>query len=307
MSKKNVTGEKYVKAKWYQLINWRSILMFGVLLVLAVVQGFVDTDVNYDSDVPEVSEIPEYSGSPYIEINGNVPVFGEVDQDLGFYEDYGDLDEYGRCTAAVACINERLMPTRERGDISSVKPTGWHSVQYDFVDGKSLYNRCHLIGHQLTGEDANEKNLITGTRYMNVEGMLPFENMVADYIKETGNKVLYRVTPIFVGNEAVARGVQMEAWSLEDGGEGICFNVYCYNVQPGVEIDYLTGESREAEFSCGHEPQDLVLNTASGKFHTPDCSGAADMNPDNRLDVSACPDEMIAKGYEPCGSCKPAA
>ena len=307
MSRKNGAGKKHSGAKINELINWRSILIFVILLVLTVVQSYMDTDVSSNSDVPDVSQIPEYSDSPYIEINGNVPEFGEVDGTLDVYEDYGDLDEYGRCTAAVACINEELMPTKDRGDISAVKPTGWHSIRYDFVDGKSLYNRCHLIGHQLTGEDANERNLITGTRYMNVEGMLPFENMIADYIKETGNKVLYRVTPIFVGSEAVARGVQMEALSLEDGGEGICFNVYCYNVQPGVEIDYSTGESRETEFSCGHPPQDLVLNTSSGKFHTPECSGATDMNPANRQDVSACPDEMIAKGYEPCGSCKPAA
>lgn len=302
-----MSNAKYKKAKWYQIIDWKHIIIFGLIMVLAVVQAWIDTDTDYESDPVQISEIPAYSGEPYVEINNNQPVFGELDSDIGFYEEYSDLDELGRCTLAVACINERLMPTEARGDISSVKPTGWHSVQYDFVDGKNLYNRCHLIGFQLTGENANEKNLITGTRYMNVEGMLPFENMVADYIKETGNKVLYRVTPIFEGDELVARGVQMEAWSIEDDGEGICFNVFCYNVQPGVEIDYATGESWEAEFSCEHEPQDLVLNTSSGKFHLASCSGAQNISEENREEFHCCPEYLVSKGYTPCGTCKPAA
>ena len=158
------------------------------------------------------------------------------------------FDLLGRCGPAEACVGQELMPTEERGAIGMVKPSGWHTVRYDgVVDGKYLYNRCHLIGYQLTGENANERNLITGTRYLNVEGMLPFENQVADYVEETGNHVLYRSTPVFKGLELVARGVQIEAWSVEDGGAGVCFNVYCYNVQPGVEIDYATGESCLAE------------------------------------------------------------
>ena len=156
------------------------------------------------------------------------------------------MDSLGRCGAAEANVGQDLMPTEKRGNIGSVKPTGWHTSKYDFIDGQNLYNRCHLIGYQLAAENANKQNLITGTRYLNVTGMLPFENMVADYVKETDNHVLYRVTPIFDGTDLVARGVLMEAWSVEDNGEGICFNVYCYNVQPGVEIDYATGDNRAA-------------------------------------------------------------
>lgn len=188
-------------------------------------------------------DIPEYSGEPYVILNNNLPDFTEEDKTTASFEIYGDLDSLGRCTTAYANVGYDLMPTEKRGSISSVKPTGWHSVQYDHVDGKSLYNRCHLIGFQLTGENANKKNLITGTRYLNVEGMLPFENMIADYVKETNNHVLYRVTPIFQEDYLVADGVQMEAWSVEDDGEGICFHVFAYNVQPGVSIDYATGES----------------------------------------------------------------
>ena len=196
--------------------------------------------------------IPPYSGEPYAVINGNIPFFetvhisGEGDIFLYKTELYSELDELGRCGPAYATVCAELMPDGERGSISSVKPTGWINVKYDTVSGKYLYNRSHLIGWQLAGEDANEKNLITGTRHMNVSGMLPFENMVADYVKETSGDVLYRVTPHFTDNDLVARGVLMEAWSVEDNGEGICFNVYCYNVQPGIVIDYATGESHEA-------------------------------------------------------------
>ena len=179
-----------------------------------------------------LGEVPAYSGSPYIEINGNVPDFTEEDLTLEPFEYYSELDGLERCGAAYANICQELMPTEKREDIGRIKPTGWQSVQYDSVDGKSLYNRCHLIGFQLAGENANEKNLITGTRYMNVDGMLPFEN-----------HVLYRVTPVFEGAELVARGVQMEAMSVEDGGEGVYFNVYAYNVQPGIGIDYSTGDN----------------------------------------------------------------
>lgn len=188
--------------------------------------------------------IPEYSGEPYIVLNNNIPSFTDEEMTTASFELYGDLDSLGRCTAAYANVGTDLMPTEKRGSISSVKPTGWHSVQYDNVDGKSLYNRCHLIGFQLTGENANKKNLITGTRYLNVDGMLPFEDMIADYVKETNNHVLYRVTPIFRQNNLVADGVEMEAWSVEDNGDGICFHIFAYNVQPGIEIDYATGESR---------------------------------------------------------------
>jgi len=188
----------------------------------------------------------------------------------------------------MACVGQELMPTEPRESISHVYPSGWVNVPYSFVDGEYLYNRCHLIGFQLTGENDNERNLITGTRYVNVEGMLPFENMVADFVKETGMHVLYRVTPVFVGDELVARGVQMEALSVEDGGEGVCFNVYCYNVQPGVIIDYASGESSlDEEFLNSGEQHDYVLNTNSGRFHLPSCSGAQDMSEKNRQDISS--------------------
>lgn len=188
-------------------------------------------------------EIPAFSGDAYVVLNGNVPFFTEEEYTTESYEYYSDLDDLGRCGVTEACIGVDLMPTEERGDIGSVKPTGWHSVKYDIVDGKYLYNRCHLIGFQLAGENANKKNLITGTRYLNIEGMLPFENMVADYVKETENHVLYRVTPVFEGEDLVAQGVVMEGWSVEDDGDGICFCIFAYNAQPGITIDYATGDS----------------------------------------------------------------
>lgn len=194
-----------------------------------------------------VEEIPEFSDAPYIAVNGNVPFFMPEEITDESYEYYSELDTLGRCGVTMACIGVDIMPTEERGEIGSVKPTGWQSVKYDIVDGKYLYNRCHLIGFQLAGENANKKNLITGTRYLNIEGMLPFENLVADYVQETGNHVLYRVTPLFEEDNLVAHGVLMEGWSVEDNGEGVCFCVYAYNAQPGIVIDYATGESREAQ------------------------------------------------------------
>ena len=191
----------------------------------------------------DISAIPKYTDEPYVVINENQPSFTEEDMKLNPFEKYGKLDGLGRCGAAYACVGIETMPTEKRGDISQIKPTGWHSTKYDIVDGKYLYNRCHLIGFQLTAENANKKNLITGTRYMNVEGMLPFENQVAEYIEDTNNHVLYRVTPIFEGDNLVASGVQMEAKSIEDEGKGICFHVYVYNVQPGITINYANGES----------------------------------------------------------------
>ena len=186
----------------------------------------------------QLQEIPAYAGEPYVTIDENEPDFSEEKMQPVSYEEYSELDELGRCGQAEACIGQDLMPTKKRESISQVKPTGWHSITYEIVEGGSLYNRCHLIGYQLTAENANERNLITGTRYMNVEGMLPFENMVADYIKETDHHVLYRVRPIFEENYLVAAGVQMEAMSVEDDGEGICYNVFVYNVQPGVSIKH---------------------------------------------------------------------
>lgn len=218
----------------------------SIVLIIAIVAiGYFWMKQNQSQPYSEsVQFVPEFLNTPHIILNNNQPEFTESDYTTTSYEKYSELDSLNRCGAAIACIGLDIMPTEERGSIGQIKPTGWHTVKYDIVDGKYLYNRCHLIGYQLTGENANEKNLITGTRYLNVEGMLPFENMVADYVKETGNHVLYRVTPIFDGDNLVARGVQMEAWSVEDDGEGICFNVYCYNNQPSIEIDYATGESK---------------------------------------------------------------
>ena len=192
-----------------------------------------------------IEEIPEFSDAAYVAVNGNVPFFLPEEITDESFEYYSELDDLGRCDVTMACIGIDIMPTEDRGEIGSVKPTGWQSVKYDCVEGKYLYNRCHLIGFQLAGENANKRNLITGTRYLNIEGMLPFENLVADYVQETKNHVLYRVTPLFDGDDLVAQGVLMESWSVEDEGEGVCFCVYAYNAQPGILIDYQTGESRE--------------------------------------------------------------
>ncbi len=251
-----------------------------------------------------LDDVPEYAGEAYCAINDNQPQFDDITDKA--YEYYSPLDSLGRCGAAEACVGQELMPTEPRGDISRIRPTGWVNVPYDFVDGKSLYNRCHLIGFQLTGENDNERNLITGTRYMNVEGMLPFENMIADYVKETGNHVLYRVTPIFFGEELVARGVQMEAWSVEDEGDGVCFNVYAYNVQPGVIIDYATGQSEaDEEVLNSGEQGTYILNTNSHKFHLPSCSGAETISEKNRQEYTGSRQLLILQGYKPCTQCNP--
>ena len=221
----------------------------ALILILSLALGGCFAKDNEET-VPSVDlgSIPAFDGSSaYVIINDNQPFFEDDEIVSISYEEYGELDALGRCTVAIACVGIDIMPTEERGSIGSVKPSGWQTVKYDFISGKYLYNRCHLIGYQLTGENANKQNLITGTRYLNIEGMLPFEDMVADYVKETGNHVMYRVTPIYDGDNLVASGVLMEAWSVEDNGDGICFNIYAYNVQPGVIIDYATGESRAEE------------------------------------------------------------
>ena len=217
----------------------------AVLQELEQHQNSQESGSSADADSPET--IPPFSGDAYIAINGNVPFFVQEEITTESFEDYAELDSLGRCGVTMACIGIDIMPTEDRGDIGSVKPTGWHSVKYDIVEGKYLYNRCHLIGFQLAGENANKRNLITGTRYLNIEGMLPFENLVADYVQETENHVMYRVTPIFEGDDLVAQGVVMEGWSVEDEGEGVCFCVFAYNAQPGITIDYATGESRLTE------------------------------------------------------------
>lgn len=197
----------------------------------------------WEGEVVSLDEIPEYRGEPYVEINGNRPDFSQEDRNTEAFEAYSSLDSLGRCGTAFANVGQELMPRGERENISQIHPTGWQHVEYDFVDGESLYNRCHLIAHQLTDENANERNLITGTRYMNTEGMLPFEEMVGDYVREEDGHVLYRVTPVFEGSDLVARGVEMEGYSVEDQGESVSFHIFAYNVQPGVEIDYATGDN----------------------------------------------------------------
>ena len=244
------------------------------------------------------SDVPEYAGEPYAVIHGNVPFFTAEELTDVSFETYAELDGLGRCGTALASVGTDIMPTEERGSIGSVKPTGWQSTKYSIVDGKYLYNRCHLIGYQLTGENANRQNLITGTRYLNVTGMLPFENMVADFVKETEYHVLYRVTPLFTEDELVARGVLMEARSVEDDGEGILFCVCCYNVQPGIVIDYATGESREEA-----ETVTLILNTNSEKYHLPDCPHASGLAAGSRREYIGTIADIEAQGYAPCGSC----
>lgn len=282
----------------------------------------------------DVTKVPEYTNKPYIAVNNNIPYFTDDELTTNSYEYYSDLDSLGRCGVTMACIGKDIMPTEERGAIGQVKPTGWHTIKYDCVDGKYLYNRCHLIGYQLTGENANTKNLITGTRYMNVEGMLPFENMVADYVKETDNHVLYRVTPIYENDNLLASGVLMEAYSVEDKGEDICFCVYVYNAQPGITIDYKTGNSLLTETITekpSQTPQTTIaatttekktekqeeitttivntvryiLNTNTKKFHRPDCSSVKQMKDSNKEEYEGTREEVIEKGYDPCKKCHP--
>lgn len=283
-------------------------------------------------------EIPAYSGTPYTEVNGNQPYFTEEELTTQSFETYSELDSLGRCGVAYANVGQDLMPTEPRGEIGAVKPTGWHLVKYDNVDGKYLYNRCHLIAYMLAAENANPQNLITGTRYLNVQGMLPFETKVCDYVKNTGNHVLYRVTPIFDGDNLLADGVLMEAYSVEDAGEGIQFCVFAYNVQPGIGIDYATGDNWAEssgtyqstaasvavetpvpqpetdtavqitpESSAPQESQGItyVLNTNTKKFHYPTCSSVDDMKEKNKQIYTGSREEVISMGYVPCKRCNP--
>ena len=283
-------------------------------------------------------EIPAYSGTPYTEVNGNQPYFTEEELTTQSFETYSELDSLGRCGVAYANVGQDLMPTEPRGEIGAVKPSGWHLVKYDNVDGKYLYNRCHLIAYMLSAENANPQNLITGTRYLNVQGMLPFETKVCDYVKNTGNHVLYRVTPIFDGDNLLADGVLMEAYSVEDAGEGISFCVFAYNVQPGIGIDYATGDNWAEgsgtyqstvasvaeetpvpqpetdtavqitpESSAPQESQGItyVLNTNTKKFHYPTCSSVDDMKEKNKQIYTGSREEVINMGYVPCKRCNP--
>lgn len=311
-------------------VNRSSLIALLLALSLLLSSCFgLELDLGLDgiggsSSPISLDEVPEYSGKAYIEINGNVPYFTEEEITDSAYESYADLDSLGRCGVAIACLGEELMPDddEERGEISSVTPSGWeydgrsNNNTYDFVSGSYVYNRCHLIGHQLTGENANEKNLVTGTRYLNIDGMLPFENMVADYIKETGNHVMYRVTPIYDGYNLVCSGVLMEGYSVEDSGEDICFCIYAYNVQPGVSINYFTGqnyisgEEPETEAGGGESstPSDgvtIYIVTTSGKYHLSSCRYAESTKEENKSEFSGTLEELIIKypSHEACKTC----
>ena len=279
--------------------------------------------------VVDLNSIPAYSGKAYVAVNNNIPYFTEAEHTTTSFEKYSRLDSLGRCGVAFANIGVDIMPTEERGSIGSVKPSGWHTIKYENVDGKYLYNRCHLIGFQLSGENANEQNLITGTRYMNMEGMYHFENMVADYVKETRNHVLYRVTPIFEGNNLLATGVLMEALSMDDNGEGICFNVFCYNEQPGIIIDHSNGDSKAEDGSAPYgssavvttpkeesKPQEVSPSTSTTtssyignkntkKFHYTYCKSVKQMKNSNKVYLECSREQAISQGYSPCGNCNP--
>ena len=284
-----------------------------------------------------LSDVPQYFGEPYVIINNGNPFFDKEEYDAIGYEKYSDLDGLGRCGEAFACVTPNTMPTEPRGEIGNIEPSGWQLAKYDILPDNYLYNRCHLIAFQLAGENDNVKNLITGTRYMNVDGMLAFENKVADYVTETGNPVLYRVTPCFEDKNLVASGVLMEARS-ED--RDISFCIYCYNVQPGIDIDYSDGSGEvDAEYAAQSSPEDqrgqksekretdngfreeyesnrdlgetvpegttYVFNTNTGKFHRVDCDSVGDMKPKNTECFDGTREEAIERGYSPCGRCNP--
>lgn len=274
--------------------------------------------ISSETSIYTIKNVPKFTNEPYVELNENIPEFtAKQKKKTKSFEQYSKLDSLGRCGAAYANVGQDIMPTEERRGIGMIKPSGWHTVKYaGIVEGNYLYNRCHLIGYQLSGENSNTRNLITGTRYMNMEGMLPFENMVDEYVDATGNHVLYRVTPVYKGKDLVASGVQMEGWSVEDKGTGICFNVYVYNNQPGVIIDYATGASRLSK-SAQKEAEDkivetkketgteYIMNTNTKKFHRPTCSSAKDISLSNKEVSKQTRAKIISQGYDPCKRCNP--
>ena len=293
--------------------------LLSLLLIFSTLTSctnlFESTPIN-EAAYAELGNIPQFNGvNPYVKINNNVPFFEESEITTKSFESYSPLDSLGRCGAATACIGTDIMPTEDRESISSVTPTGWINAKYDIVSGEYLYNRAHLIGFQLTGENANKENIITGTRFMNVEGMLPFENMVTDYVKETENHVMYRVTPIFEGKNLVASGVLMEALSVEDNGKAISFCVYVYNNQPGIVIDYSTGKSRlSTDQELPESPTDsekddtgtavlYIINTNSNKFHTSACKYSLSIKQSNRIEATTTKEDLIHQGYSPCNYC----
>ena len=302
-------------------------VIFFSLLVIAAITIYISNKAvikNDNNDAISNCDIPDYSGAPYIEINNNKPFFTQEERSNSeAFENYSELDELGRCGAAYANVCRELMPTEPRGEIGDIKPTGWHTVKYnDIIDGNYLYNRCHLIGYQLTGENDNARNLITGTRYLNINGMLPFENMIYEYLEANNNHVLYRVTPVFEDDNLVASGVLLEGYSVEDSGSGICFNVYCYNIQPGIHIDYATGDSYEEQTYVAdtstkmdssyvdetdeisdtgtQEDSELVWISATGsKYHSINNCGS--MNPDKATQITRKQAEEM--GYSACKLC----
>lgn len=313
-------------------INFKSSIIAVWLLICLLLSGCAGGGSAGEgaTNAPPITidDIPAYSGTAYVALNGNVPYFIEDEITTTAFESYAELDPLGRCGVAFACIGKEIMPNddAERGEIGSVTPSGWeykdvsNNNQYDFVEAKYIYNRCHLIGYQLAGENANKKNLITGTRYLNIEGMLPFENMIADYVKLTGNHVMYRVTPVFEKYNLVASGVILEGYSVEDSGEEISFCVYSYNVQPGVEINYFTGTNRAVgDINTDLGPTDgdqiegptdgnttpdtvvYILNTKTKKIHKPTCGNLPQNGEETTKDI----DTLISEGYTKCGTCKP--
>ena len=282
-------------------------VLSALALLLALLTGCAEPVVSV-SQPPyiDLNAIPAWEGQPYFIIDGNTPGFTELDLTNDAFERYSALDTLGRCGSAYACVSEALLADEDRGSLASITPSGWVNRQYDFIDGKYLYNRCHLLGFQLTGNSASKRNLITGTRYLNIQGMLPFENQVADHVKDNSHHVLYRVTPLFRETDLVCRGVQMEAYCVDCGNDDpFMFHVFCYNIQPGVLIDYETGESTFSEIGLNSEKKTYVLNTSSKKFHDPDCGNAANISDKNRDKIKITREELIYRGYEPCGVCKP--
>ena len=303
-----------MRRKWL-----KSILVSLFLLLFFCGYYFVNSNA-----IPQSKEfvIPTYSGTEVVQINNNIPNFHSADISTNDYVQFSELDSLGRCGIAEGCIGPSLLATEERGSIGMIKPSGWHTIKYDFVDGKYLYNRCHLIAFELCGVNKDERNLITGTRYLNLDGMLSFENQVCWYIQNCGNHVLYRVTPWFEGTNLVATGVQIEARSVEDNGTGICFNVFCFNIQPGVAIDYLTGESfaelpnskqpdsdvfrsHDTEIYIPSEGVTYILNTNTMRFHLINCLSVQEMKDTNRKEFVGTREELLEDGYIPCGRCNP--
>lgn len=307
------TADKFTNAK----INNTANSVFGTENLLENAEKASNVLKLFD-----LNSVPEFCGKPYVPINNNIPYFTNKEIESGFksFINLSELDLLGRCGTAYASVSTDTMPTEERGNIGGVKPSGWHTVKYDGIDGNYLYNRCHLLMFALTGLNAEERNLITGTRYLNIEGNLPFEKKIVEYIEQTGNHVLYRVTPIFEDNNLLCSGELLEAYSVEDNGV-LQFCVYCYNVQPGIEIDYATGESKGSEFTGNTETTtsgeittsvmnsaekaDYVLNISSKKFHKPDCESVNTMSDKNKQKVNKSRQEIINEGYLPCKSCNP--